>query len=243
MAMIRHRPDPLLCELHAHSSWSDGALSVPELVDLYGRNGFDVLCVTDHVTRVPEGVVPPRTLGAAGHAAYLETLEAEAERARRLYGLLLLPGAELTYEDPDPRVAAHAVAVGLREFPDLGGGLDPALAAARAAGAALIAVHPYALETAATAHRTTGRAAEPERSAELVDRFELFNRHDFFGWVAKERLPAVASGDFHRLEHFATWKTLLPCRKEEAAVVDYLCSGRPTYLVDLADVSRPRAAA
>jgi predicted metal-dependent phosphoesterase TrpH len=242
--MIRHRPDPLLCELHAHSSYSDGALSIAQLADLYGRNGFDVLCITDHVTRVPDGTPMPLSLAAADHPEYLETIEAEAERARRAYGLLLLPGVELTYEDPDPRVAAHAVAVGLRDFPDLGGGLDPALADARAAGAALIAVHPYALETASRAHRTTGRwAAEPERSADLVDRFELFNRHDCFGWVAQERLPTVASGDFHRPEHFATWKTLLPCRKEEAAVVDYLRSGRPSYLVDLAQASRPRAAA
>ena len=42
---------PLLCELHAHSTWSDGDLSIPELVDLYGTNGFDVLCLTDHVGR------------------------------------------------------------------------------------------------------------------------------------------------------------------------------------------------
>ena len=39
---------PLLCELHAHTTWSDGALSVRELADLYGRAGFDVLAVTDH---------------------------------------------------------------------------------------------------------------------------------------------------------------------------------------------------
>ena len=39
---------PLLCELHAHTTWSDGGLSLPDLVELYGRAGFDVLCVTDH---------------------------------------------------------------------------------------------------------------------------------------------------------------------------------------------------
>ena len=39
----------LLCEFHAHTTWSDGVLSLPELVDLYGNAGFDVLCVTDHV--------------------------------------------------------------------------------------------------------------------------------------------------------------------------------------------------
>ena len=42
---------PLLCELHAHTTWSDGDLRVAELVDLHGRNGFDVLCVTDHTVR------------------------------------------------------------------------------------------------------------------------------------------------------------------------------------------------
>ena len=47
------KPSPLLCELHAHTTWSDGALTVRELCDLYGRNGFDVLAVTDHATREP----------------------------------------------------------------------------------------------------------------------------------------------------------------------------------------------
>jgi histidinol phosphatase-like PHP family hydrolase len=49
----RRRREPLLCELHAHSRWSDGAHSIRELVALYGQNGFDVLCITDHLVRVP----------------------------------------------------------------------------------------------------------------------------------------------------------------------------------------------
>ena len=40
----RHRP--LLCELHAHTTWSDGLLSLRELVDLYGETGFDVARAT-----------------------------------------------------------------------------------------------------------------------------------------------------------------------------------------------------
>jgi histidinol phosphatase-like PHP family hydrolase len=40
---------PLLAELHAHTTWSDGELVPAELIDLYGRAGFDVLAVTDHV--------------------------------------------------------------------------------------------------------------------------------------------------------------------------------------------------
>jgi len=51
-----------------------------------------------------------------------------------------------------------------------------------------------------------------------------------FGWVATRGLPAVANGDFHRLEHLYGWKTLLPCAKDERAVIDYLTSPRPAFL-------------
>ncbi|HEY3183889.1 MAG TPA: PHP domain-containing protein [Gaiellaceae bacterium] len=220
---------PLLCELHAHTTWSDGALPVRELCDLYGRSGFDVLAVTDHTTR--DGSLG---LTSALFPPYLDEIEAEAERARRLYDLLVLPGLELTYDDPDPARAAHAVAVGLREFVGVGGGLEPALRAARAHGAALVAAHPYRLAEVAASHRGTAAfAADPERWAPLVDRYELFNRHTLFAWVAEAGLPAVASGDFHRPEHLATWKTLLPCAKGEAAVVGYLRSRRPAFLTRL----------
>jgi predicted metal-dependent phosphoesterase TrpH len=31
---MRRKVEPLFCELHAHTRWSDGALTLPELVDL-----------------------------------------------------------------------------------------------------------------------------------------------------------------------------------------------------------------
>jgi DNA polymerase III alpha subunit len=222
---------PLLCELHAHTTWSDGALSLRELVDLYGRSGFDVLAVTDHTVRAPRDCP---TVRLDNYADYLVAVEVEAERARRLYDLLVLAGLELTYDDPDPVLAAHALAVGLRSFVGVEAGLEQALRRAREAGAALIAAHPYSFERVGSSPRGTARFAESWRElAPSVDRFELFNRHELFGWVAEARLPAVATGDFHRREHLATWKTLLPCAKHEAAVVEYLRSGRPTYLAHL----------
>src|SRR5262249_47219460 len=159
-----------------------------------------------HLVRVPEGMPrPPVEVTVDSHGWYLEAIETEAARARLLYDLLVLPGLELTYEDDDPCRAAHAVAVGLRELVELEAGLDCALESARAAGAALIAAHPYRHEDTRELLRSTCRwSAEREHSAALVDRFELFNRHELFGWVAEERLPAVATGDFHRLEHLHT---------------------------------------
>src|SRR6185436_5462544 len=91
-------PQPLLCELHSHTTWSDGTLSVQEVVDLYGMAGFDVLCVTDHVVRADDPTGP--MIDGTTYDAYLETVAEEAERALETYGLLLIPGVELTVSDP-----------------------------------------------------------------------------------------------------------------------------------------------
>jgi predicted metal-dependent phosphoesterase TrpH len=230
------KPSPLLCELHAHTTWSDGALDVRRLCDLYGQSGFDVLAITDHATRDGDHV------GAHRHDAYLAEIEAEAARAATLYGLLVIPGLELTYDDPDPLQSAHAVAIGLRSFVDVGAGLESSLAAARASGAALVAAHPYSPDHLDGATRGTAAfAARPELTA-FVDRFELFNRDTLFDWVAAAGLPGIANGDFHRIDHLGGWKTLLPSVRSEAAVVDYLRSRRPAYLVRLDEERRLRAA-
>ena len=224
---------PLLCELHAHSTWSDGALPLRELVDLYGENGFDVLCVTDHVVRA-NGSFQPEYVHALNFHLYLTEIRAECERALERYGLLVIPGLELTFNDNDPRFAAHALAIGVHRFVSPDAGLEAALAEARGAGAALIAAHPYSAEAAAATTRAkTARWAYEWRSLRtLVDRFELANRADIFAWVAGAGLPAVASGDFHRPEHLATWKTVLPCVQTETAVVAYLRSQLPAFLTD-----------
>jgi predicted metal-dependent phosphoesterase TrpH len=222
-------PRPLLCELHAHSTWSDGALDLRALVDLYGGAGFDVLAVTDHVHRAPGCGIT-----SASFEAYLAALEAEAERAAARHGLVVIPGLELTYDDADPLQAAHVLALGLRSFVGLDDGLDRALAVARESGAALVGAHPYTFEASVGAPRATARLAEePDWAAQAVDRLEIFNRHDFFDWVARARRPVIASGDFHRPEHLATWKTLLPAEKTEEAVVAYLCSPLPVSLTRL----------
>ena len=231
-SMARTRTSPLLAELHAHSTWSDGELSIGGLVDLYGSRGFDVLCVTDHACRaLPEA---PRGITAATHADYLAEIDREAERARDRYGLLLLPGLELTYNDADPALSAHALALGLRSFVSVDDGIEGAIEQAVKAGAALVAAHPFDDEPAAHPGRLTRRfACDPDLAA-LVHRFELFNRTQLFAWVAKAGLPCVASGDFHRLEHLHGWKSVLPSPRDEEAVVAHLRSKRPVFITEIA---------
>jgi hypothetical protein len=49
--------------------------------------------------------------------------------------------------------------------------------------------------------------------------------------LAERDLPCVATGDFHRLEHLNTWKTLLLCARAEDAVVSFLRSDARAYLM------------
>src|SRR5262249_17638175 len=154
---------PLLCEFHAHTTFSDGAFSPAELVDVYGAAGFDVLAITDHVYRSDldcAHVPRRRAVRAENYAHYLETIETERERAQRAHGMLLIPGLELTYEHDDPRRAAHALALGLRAWIDVDDGLDEALCQARSLGAALVAAHPHTLDASAGSYRRTARFAE-----------------------------------------------------------------------------------
>jgi 3',5'-nucleoside bisphosphate phosphatase len=244
---MRRSLGPLLCELHAHSHWSDGELSVAELVDLHGRSGFDVLCITDHVVRHDDPWrefqgIRYRSVDEEGFEPYLADVEREARRAWRTYGMRVVPGLELTFNDPEPVLAAHALAIGIRSFVSVDHGIAEAIETAAEAGAAIVAAHPYDGEPAPSSTRLTKRFARDERLRGLVHRFELFNRTQLFGWVADAGLPAVAAGDFHRPEHLAGWKTLLPSLRDETALVDYLRSPRPVYLARF-DVEISRAAA
>ena len=55
--------------------------------------------------------------------------------------------------------------------------------------------------------------------------------------------PPRPPATVHAREHLHTWKTLLPCAKEEEAVVEYFRSQRPAYFVHLSRFDRLRAAA
>jgi predicted metal-dependent phosphoesterase TrpH len=232
----------LLCELHSHTTWSDGFLTTRELVDLYGELGFDVLCVTDHVLRADD---PRRGVDVSLFDAYLAELEREAARARRRYDLLVIPGLELTYNDVDPDRAGHALALGLREPASMEQGLVEAMRRARAAGAAIVAAHPNGREPHPASRGTRFFWRHWAELDGLIDRFELFNRRQVFPWVADAGLPVIATGDFHHLENLSGWKTMLACGKEEAAVLEHLRSPARAYLLpwgrDLAVAARAAA--
>jgi predicted metal-dependent phosphoesterase TrpH len=207
-------------------------LTLPELVDLYGRAGFDVLCVTDHAVRLDDPA--PRAVDSWTWPGYASAVRAEAERALSEFGLLLVQGLELSDNHQDPDLSAHALALGLESYVSVDSGIVAALEAAHHQGAAVIAAHPYS-DADSTPLRATRRIwRERETFRDLIHRYELFNRNEVFAWIAAEELPPVATGDAHRPQHLASWKTLLPCDKEPAAVIAHLRSRGRVFLTPFA---------
>jgi hypothetical protein len=222
----------LLCELHAHTTWSDGYLTLPQLVDLYGENGFDVLCITDHAVRLDDPM--SSAIDSWTWPGYLAAIRAEAARAVDEYGLLVIPGLELSDNNDDPELSAHALALGLDEHVSLDAGIVNALEAANDQRAAVVAAHPYTAGDVTAMRPTLRIARELDTFRPLVHRYELFNRDEVFSWVAEARLPSIATGDVHRAGHLSSWKTLLPCEKDPAVVIDYLRSDGRTCLMPFA---------
>jgi hypothetical protein len=111
-----------------------------------------------------------------------------------------------------------------------------AMEKARAAGAAVLAAHPHDFgptPAPAVPFPTCYFARRWRELRGLVDRVELFNGRQLFGWVAEAGLPGVACGDLHRADHLPGWTTLVPCEHDEQALVAYLRSPRPVFLTRL----------
>jgi hypothetical protein len=243
---MRSRLEPLLCELHAHTTWSDGELSLRELVDLYGRHRYDVLCVTDHVVRAADPWYEwTRYLTRENHAAYVAEIEAEAERARLRYGLLLVPGLELTYNDRDPLVAAHAVAVGCRDFVSVDRSIDDAMEVREVLEPVEVAggdrrlfnqdnLYGWVAEAGLSSKRSTRLRSERQSRARTAA--------SYAPWSGRGGSPYGCAAMIAAPPLRASWKTLLPCSKDEDAVVDYLRSARPVYLARLDDARAALAA-
>jgi predicted metal-dependent phosphoesterase TrpH len=219
----------LLCDFHVHTRWSDGRLTLREVVDLYGRTGrFDVIAITDHIlmrrdllARAGRFISLGRrefSVTEARFQAYLDDIAAEAARARRLYDLLVIPGAEITQNHIRSKKNSHVIALNITQHISADQPAEDILRAIRSQGALSIACHPH--------HRTTRRIEigtcflwdHRKRLTRLVDVWEAANRDDLFSVTSLKHYPYIANSDFHKPKHLYSWKTLLRCEKNWDAI-------------------------
>jgi hypothetical protein len=233
----------LLCDFHIHTTWSDGRLSVAEVVDLYGETRrFDVMAITDHVLMKKDVLARAGRIATLGRrtygvrredfADYLADIREQSERARRQYGMLVISGVEITQNRLRARRKnAHIIALDVKEYISADQDADAILREIRRQDAVSIACHPH--------HRTTRRIEistcylwdHRRKLAPLVDVWEAGNRDDLFSVTSLKHYPYVANSDFHKRKHLFSWKTLLRCEKSWPAVKDALRANVDVALV------------
>src|SRR5687767_4550594 len=117
----------LLCDFHIHTTWSDGKLSVAEVVDLYGKTGkFDVIAITDHILMKKDLLARVGRIATPGRRAfgiheeyfdaYLADILKVGARALKQYGMLVIAGAEVTQNRIKAKMKSHIVALNIRKY-------------------------------------------------------------------------------------------------------------------------------
>ena len=212
----------LMVDLHAHTIFSDGRLTVSELVDFYGRRGFDALAVTDHL------VDHRRLLGKLANMTglvltsddlpdYFRVLREEKNRAWTKYRMILFPGLEFNHDGLTAKGSAHLLGVDLVEPIDPSLSLKEICQKIRGQGGLTIAAHPHHMSSA-WGKDTLYLWERQDEFHPLIDAWEIGNRDDLFNPVGLKKLPFIAGSDFHKPKHLTSWKTLLWCEKEPEAI-------------------------
>jgi 3',5'-nucleoside bisphosphate phosphatase len=219
----------LLCDFHVHTRWSDGRLALGEVVDLYGQTGrFDVIAITDHILMKKDWLARIGRVATLGRRnfglreetfdEYLADVRAEARRAMRRYGMLVIPGAEVTQNGLQGKKNSHIIALDIKDYISADQTALDILREIRRQDAFSIACHPH--------HRTTRRLEistcylwdHRKELSDLVDVWEAANRDDLFSVTSLKHYPYVANSDFHKAKHLYSWKTLVRAEKHWPAI-------------------------
>ena len=215
-ALVSH-PRALLCDFHIHTNYSDGKLSVAEVIDFYGSRHFDCICVTDHLADSRRligklGKLSRLTISPNQLEEYFDVLDRERRRAWRKYGMLVMIGLEFNKDGLTQKSSAHLLGIDLH-MPIIDClDLPETIAQIHAQGGLAVASHPHIMKSE-WGKNTLYLWENQERFAPLIDAWEVANRNNMFNPVSTKRLPYLANSDFHKPKHIYSWKTLVSCEK------------------------------
>lgn len=212
-----------LADLHIHSRFSDGEMTVSELVDFYGTRGFGCIAITDHVceTSTVMGIAARFmriTLTKETFPQYLHEIRQEAARAWDRYKMVVLPGFELTKNTFSNHKSAHILGLGIDKFVPAEGEIVDLTRAIRSQGGLAIAAHPVPTYKAEiqTLHLWNRR----EELRTEFDAWEVASGHEIFPEVARSGLPTVANSDLHKAKNINAWKTAFTCERHPEAILE-----------------------
>ena len=205
--------DWLLCDFHIHTTLSDGNLSLREIVDLYGKNGFDVICISDHVVdQQTRKVNDSWSIKPEDFKTYLRSLWKESQRAWNKYQLLLIPGIELTNEYEK----YHILALDIKELIDPTLPIEIIVQQIHDQGALAILCHPHRRDT--EGNQPYMHVWNNYKYANLFDAWEIGNRNDLFDVTDLREFNHTANSDFHTVADLYSWKTIIKAEKNVQAI-------------------------
>lgn len=210
-----------LADLHLHSNFSDGQLSIREVVDLMGTHGMGAIAITDHLCEEKTLLGKAakflnKTLTRSNFDEYIQEIHYEAERAWRLYKMLVIPGVEITKNSFSHRDSAHILALDIHEYirPDLP--LRDLIKSIHGQGGLAIAAHP--VHTFKNEHQTLQLWDVRDSIKDLIDAWEVASGKHLFPEVQASDLPKIANSDMHKPHQVESWKTAFTCNKTKSAI-------------------------
>ncbi|MCM2279859.1 MAG: PHP domain-containing protein [Oligoflexia bacterium] len=216
----------MLADFHIHSTFSDGSLTVPELVDFYGSRGFGAIAITDHICEEKTwiGVLSSylgKTLTPATFPIYREILRSEADRAWDQFRMVLLPGFEISKNSISNHRSAHVLGIGRFDtftYVAADGEILEPIKKIKAQGAIAAAAHP--VWTRKREKQTYHLWDRREELAGVLDAWEIASGPHLFEEVRRTGLPKIATSDLHRPSQINAWKTVLNCERHPDAILD-----------------------
>ncbi len=211
----------LLCDFHIHTTYSDGSVELRRAVDLFGQAGFDVIAITDHVVNGDNSIGKfanrfNLSVREDNFAEYMRHIREEAERAWGKYGMLVIPGVEISKNHLSSDKSAHLLLIDIKNFIPASWNYEKIFLEAKEQDALIVACHPHYMSD--MSKDTLFLWNNREKYAKYIDAWEVANRDDVFNVISLKKYPYVANSDFHKARHLYSWKTLLNCEKDTAAV-------------------------
>ncbi|MDO9181902.1 MAG: hypothetical protein Q7U04_05820, partial [Bacteriovorax sp.] len=150
-----------------------------------------------------------KTLTKETFDEYLSVIKREGDRSMNEYGMLVIPGIELTKNSLSFHRSAHILAIGITTYINADGTIFDLITKIKEQGALAIAAHP--VSTRILEHQTYHLWDKKEELYDKFDAWEVASGPHFFKEVLESGLPMIASSDFHRPKHIRSWKTLISC--------------------------------
>jgi hypothetical protein len=224
------------CDFHIHSQFSDGKLSIAEIVDLYGQNGYGAIAITDHLCEQNNFIgqvshsIMNYSLSNRTFIHYMAEIEIQAARAWSQYRMRVLPGYEITKNSFFNHRSAHILVIGTNKYisPDLS--IETILKKAKKLKALTIAAHPF--HTGEFEFQTFHLWSRREFYSPWIDAWEVNSRKKISSDVLSSGLPLIANSDFHHSIHFNSWKTKLFCEPDQESMFNCIREQKIDFFMD-----------